>query len=318
MTFFKKNSFSDCTKVVGLLFIALLSAGISVFGLYRLSEVYFFDRFFYQKSSTHGYYIEGKDNAALLIHRNADINQLYNVARGIPLKEFSEETYEVAVIGDSMAYGMGVREEERFTALLEQELNKIKPSKVRNFSLPGDSMLDNLAKYEIMKSLPFDVIIIGLTANDHVFDYTERYPTSKALYADLRSKCPFPEFPKNVGGLDSWEDQLAQLYVPALAAEFSNACMFDIGVERIHSPRSIFLFFTSNRGSQSLTTQNGINEREQFILKKYLGILEQHQASYVIIPPDQEFLPVSKREGHPSVTMHKLYAELLLHRLILP
>lgn len=56
-------------------------------------------------------------------------------------------TYRIAVIGDSLAYGQGISEDERFGNLVEKRLNETgkRRYEVLNFALPGAETVDELA-----------------------------------------------------------------------------------------------------------------------------------------------------------------------------
>lgn len=56
-------------------------------------------------------------------------------------------TYRIAVIGDSLAFGQGIAEDERFSNLIEKRLNQAGKGRyeVLNFALPGAETVDELA-----------------------------------------------------------------------------------------------------------------------------------------------------------------------------
>jgi len=69
---------------------------------------------------------------------------------GFREKEFDPvrppRTYRIAVIGDSLAYGQGIAESERFSNLVEKHLNETGKGRyeVLNFALPGAETVDEL------------------------------------------------------------------------------------------------------------------------------------------------------------------------------
>lgn len=86
--------------------------------------------------------------------------------------EKPEDTFRIAVLGDSVAFGWGVETSERFSEFLELDLNTSSPLKdqkfeVMNFSVPGYNTVMQAATLED-QVLPFqpDLILLSLTDND--------------------------------------------------------------------------------------------------------------------------------------------------------
>ena len=89
----------------------------------------------------------------------------------------TKDIYTIALIGDSFAYGLGVRENESFGRILEAKLNKIKPTKIYVLALPGDSIVENYAKFLLMdSSVRVDLYIFSMVKNDLVYDHNHKYP----------------------------------------------------------------------------------------------------------------------------------------------
>jgi hypothetical protein len=61
-------------------------------------------------------------------------------------KKKADGVYRIAVIGDSFAFGQGIKEQDRFSDLIAQNLNAGADGKfeILNFGLPGKEMSDNL------------------------------------------------------------------------------------------------------------------------------------------------------------------------------
>jgi hypothetical protein len=78
-------------------------------------------------------------------------------------------TYRIAVIGDSLAYGQGIAESERFSNLVEQRLNETGKGRyeVLNFALPGAETVDELAflSRAVLLARP-DFILLQWYTND--------------------------------------------------------------------------------------------------------------------------------------------------------
>lgn len=81
------------------------------------------------------------------------------------------DTYRIAVLGDSVAFGWGVEQDETYAAVLARRLNELPPPHPRyealNFALPGYNTAIEVATFE-HKALPFgpDAVILGFVGND--------------------------------------------------------------------------------------------------------------------------------------------------------
>src|SRR3989344_6833304 len=134
-------------KLLILIPIVLLSFFSSFKLLSNFSEKYFFDKFYYYKSASHGYVnpiwnplINGS-NPSIVEERIKDLRALIEITRkdSEANNQLSPSNYfRIAIIGDSMVYGLGIRNNERFSYLLEQKLNKIKPTKAYILAQPAD------------------------------------------------------------------------------------------------------------------------------------------------------------------------------------
>lgn len=78
-------------------------------------------------------------------------------------------TYRIAVIGDSLAYGQGISEDERFSNLVEKHLNETGKGRyeVLNFALPGAETVDELAflSRAVLMARP-DFVLLQWYTND--------------------------------------------------------------------------------------------------------------------------------------------------------
>ena len=100
---------------------------------------------------------------------------------GFREREFSltkpEGIYRIAVIGDSITFGQGVGEQNRFTNLLEKRLNDTSRSyEVLNFGLPGAETLhhiDFLNAY-VLKAEPDFILLQWFTNDVEGHDKSER------------------------------------------------------------------------------------------------------------------------------------------------
>jgi hypothetical protein len=192
-------------RKISILLITLIVCFLAIVCLYFLSEKYFFDKLFYQKSLSHGYYefwansfndwqlIAEKFNKD---QRNTDLLNLIFAEQGYQeeIAYFAEErkdsTFKIAVIGDSFLFGTGVRKNQSVPFFLEKILNKNKRVRVYNYSYAGEDLLDNHIKYELVKKhLNPDLVVLGLVDNDLIFDSFTKYPGKENLKQELEGLC---------------------------------------------------------------------------------------------------------------------------------
>jgi len=89
------------------------------------------------------------------------------------------DVYRIAVIGDSLAFGQGISERDRFSDLLEEKLNGKSNRKfqVLNFSLPGANTPEEIGflTQSVLSNKP-DFILLEWYINDVVGDDTKNMP----------------------------------------------------------------------------------------------------------------------------------------------
>ena len=108
-------------------------------------------------------------------HHHYDYDVTYNINRnGFRGSDVSVDAVEYAVVGDSFSFGLGVNDDETFTALLNSAGEKKRY--FYNYSVPGYStdqqlLLINKFKYEISNK----VLLIVYIGND-IFDNMRDYP----------------------------------------------------------------------------------------------------------------------------------------------
>jgi lysophospholipase L1-like esterase len=80
-------------------------------------------------------------------------------------------TNRIAVIGDSFTFGQGIREEERFSNLIEKRLNRLAQGEIRyevlNFGLPGKETEDHVQLLrDVVIDLKPDFVLLQWYVND--------------------------------------------------------------------------------------------------------------------------------------------------------
>ena len=95
----------------------------------------------------------------------------------------SSGSYRIAIIGDSITYGQGVEEKNRFSNLIGEYLNTINPKyEVLNFGRPGAETVDHLSILkEVVLSANPNYIILQWFINDFEGQDYSRRPTTHAL-----------------------------------------------------------------------------------------------------------------------------------------
>lgn len=152
---------------------------------------------------------------------------------GFREREFSRtkesDVYRIAVVGDSFTYGQGIKENERFTNVIESRLNEFAGQyEVLNFGRPGAETIDHLAFLDdfILPVTP-DFVLLQWYLNDpEGHDKTGRpkvkyrlipsdvlagfLHTHSALYYLLNSK--WIELQNRLGLMGSYKEYLAKRF----------------------------------------------------------------------------------------------------------
>lgn len=295
-----------------------------------VAEHYFFDKFFYRKSAMHGYSkdegnpLAEKDLKGLLKPRLQDLNELLQTNDYRILGEQSDNnTYKVALIGDSFVYGTGVRTSERFGEVLEKKLNLIRLSRVYVLAQPGDDLIDNFAKFELaFQYIQPDIYILGMVDNDISFGAYDKYPQGEKVYFALKRKCPQEVYrPPNLGTQISEEDLLLKLYWPAVSPHYSNICMLFEGVKSILTKTDAVIFYNFSQYEYSNIEEKEIPETDkiaQKLMAKYEQTVKMAGARVIGFNYDKRTVQqagVSQLEGHPSRELHYQYAEDLFQEI---
>jgi hypothetical protein len=97
--------------------------------------------------------------------------------------------YRIAVIGDSIAYGQGIDEQDRFSNLIEKQLthqNGKRGYEVLNFGQPGAETIDHLKilAYPVLEAEPDFVLLEWFTNDVEGHDKSERPRTSRIIPVD--------------------------------------------------------------------------------------------------------------------------------------
>lgn len=312
-----------------LLLFSLCTTLTSVWFSFFLVETFFFDKLLYKKSPLYGYVnnqwesIKYKNNF-WIEKRIRDLRVLVNQS-GVQEKVLgartTKEIYKIALIGDSFAYGTGVRENQSFGRILEGKLNKIKPTKVYVLALPGDSIVEHHTKFLLTKNqINPDLYIYSMIDNDLIYDHDNKYPNEGKIYDFLQLSCPKPEFEHDYWIDEEWEKTLKNVYAPSYSNEFANHCWVEIAVKNMVRENERVLFF-STFSSEDLnqTARYGLSVTKKLsrdLELVYIRLIENNGGVIVnrLDKPINKW-SVSDKERHPSKEFHQLSAESLFQEI---
>lgn len=294
-----------------------------------LAEGYFFDVFFYQKSPVYGYYqnfgnLLAYTNNAYTERRIKDVRDLFGFyqteQKGEVKSAATDDKYRVVVIGDSFAYGLGVKQPQRYPDILEKLLNDVRPTEVSVLALPGDNIVENFVKFELTKAtLHPDLYIVGIADNDLLLNPNKSYPNQTGFYNLLREKCPQREF------IYQWPDLMipverliVEAYLPSFDEQYANTCYLKEIVAKMVDKNT--LFFNFYRVTPSEVTNETLTEATQRqIMQKYVSIIRQHGGQVFQLHDSDvpgNYSQVSTLEGHPSAEAHDWFARALFKEIV--
>jgi lysophospholipase L1-like esterase len=310
-------------KVFTLAFFSLFFVFLSYAFLHFIAEKYFFDRLSYQKSPIYGY--SDRNRITNQISRYKDLNSLITQDNQRSSKVLGvTNDYTIAVIGDSFAYGLGVKESESFPNVLEKELKKVKPVKIYTLAQPGDSLVDQYSKFVLAEDKVHpDLYIVTLLENDLTFNFIdekieERYPGETVLFEQLEKECPsLPVF-----GVSGWSSKLTfsevvdQVYWPAFFPENNNICIANQIMKKIQASNQKVLFFAFE-GNDLNGIPHKIKDVEikQRYMTQVLVSLAKNNQLDVLYPTNFIFKAISEKEGHPNAKTHFAYATALFQEI---
>lgn len=312
-------------KKIAILFTISLTSLIAYKTAYFIGENFFFDKLFYKKSHLHGYWIKGIDSLESFPRRSQDIKEIYNY---LDAKKNGFDNYQhlvdqdiflINVLGDSYVWGEGVKPEQRFVALLEKKLNKIRPTRVLSLAMSGDNVFENLAKYQISKKVfgEADISIFGMVANDLLLNNPYRYQSKFAdkSFADCSSQIVYEQ---HSGKNPEYIEQLSYVDRVFLSADYSsqNWCAYKELASQLPSEKIIYADLNSFNGGweSKLKIIDQLRKNDLLVFS-----FEEYRQKNYPKPLSRLFkknpLIITELEGHPSVLAHKIFAEALFEEI---
>ena len=240
----------------------------------------------------------------------------------------SDHQFRIMIVGDSMTYGYGVREEETYPMQIETALKRNFNVEVLNLGVNGmqsEGILKIVRKYTL--PLQPDLIIYGVCLNDflppRVADYSNnmayRFPLPEAIKEILSERTFLGRL-----GSDAYNNILMKL---GLRNDFFMDVLKDFNNYRTRFARDVKEMndFALDRGLPPIVAMV-LNQFPELNSKGYqLAIAaEQHltNAGMIVIPTeefykkyDKQVMRVSQWEGHPNVKAHKIFADFFIAHL---
>jgi hypothetical protein len=283
-----------------------------------VAEHWFFDRFFYQKSLAHGYWVStegGFEGLKAFGKRGEDILALEEFIQkksdGAVLGATTESSQTIAVFGDSYVWGTGVKEDQRFAHLLEEQLNRYQSTKVFVFATEGDNIVDQWRKYQAVKrtGANIDLYVFGVVHNDALLKKNSWHGNEGQEKIDQCEGETVWDVTEDWSQIDV-EDEYPKRVKQSVLVGTKNACVILKLLPDFPRDKALYVDLDSLLTSNPDTLALG-----EIYKRAGLPVL-----SFEMIGPDlssqQERLFVSKKERHPSALAHRLYAEEIVRVLM--
>jgi lysophospholipase L1-like esterase len=236
-----------------------------------------------------------------------------------------EGVYRIAVIGDSITYGQGIEEKDRFTNLLEKQLNNENGNggyEVLNFGRPGAETIDHLdfLNDPVLSTDPDFVLLQWYTNDVESRDNSERTRPLELIPSKLRRNSALfyllhrhlTTIRKNLGWVNSYDDyMLAHFGDPdsasSLAAKETLQKFIHISKEQ-RLPVGIVIFSDSYFR----------NSRLDFLIERVLQLCEEEaitcldlRSTFAPYKEDPK-LWANRLDPHPSPFANRLVADRLM------
>jgi hypothetical protein len=311
-----------------VLLFALVSVSVifSLFLCYFIAEKYFFDKVFYLKSVRFGYYKDGVNNLSWQYGKRAeDLRSLHDFINKYPQDDsqlkpaiINKDFYTIVIVGDSYVWGQGITNDQRFAAILEKKLNKIRPTKIYSLAEDGANIFDNYIKYKIALKMydHVDMVMFGMVYNDlFIEDYYQKF---YSLLPSSINECQGEQIldPAKNGTLISGDEYWQKAY-HSFDKETKNFCMFQELVKVLPKEKAVYLNFDDFRLGKEMTDRyaNPLRESGLTVLS-FEDFYKKHYSKYPLTLKDgSDFFAVSKIDGHPSALANQMYSEALFEEI---
>ncbi|OHB82708.1 MAG: hypothetical protein A3J73_03130 [Planctomycetes bacterium RIFCSPHIGHO2_02_FULL_38_41] len=235
--------------------------------------------------------------------------------------------YRIAVIGDSITYGQGVEEEDRFTNLMEKQLNNQDNSRtyeVSNFGRPGAETVDELGFLinPVLSTNP-DFVLLQWYVNDVVSPDVKRNAPRRLILIPQKLRLnsalfyllhkQFSTLQSNLRGVTDYEEYMLPRFsdqnsTSSLQAKETMKLFMQI-CKKFHIPLGLVLFpdYYFNRES-----------KRDFLLERVVQLCEEEGIPCVdmrsTFAPYQGDLKLwaSRLDQHPSAFANRLVADRIM------
>lgn len=330
----KVNRFIKNTITVS---ISLLLCLLAYFLCRKIVENNFFDKFIYQKSISYGYRV-----SLIEKEKYQKFRPLINLLFGQRIKDmtnlesgkniFTDKQFNIAIIGDSYVWGLGIKSKQRFAKILEKKLNQLRPTKVITLGQPGDGFLDYLYWYDLINTQKInpDLFIFTLVENDVFVDPRSPHSTLPK-YKEIINICQQNDSTTNIINLNNID--IYKLNKDGYSRDQIDIVINDLHLKSLKNPINICIFqkvLTSLSNSQSIffTTDNYLGNSEGFnllnrylisfnknILSSELGKNFSKYSSYWDNGNPTNYFKISSIEGHPNTLANQMYADILFQEI---
>ena len=315
-------------KVSTIILFSLIISFLTYKTCYFIAEKFFFDIFFYQVNSNFGY--EYYKLPIETFGKRAQGLEIVKAINSNILGAKKENIYTILVIGDSYVWGLGLKNDQLFSNVLEKKLNKIRPTKIINFGEMGNNTLDYYNHYlKITSEITSNLNIFTLVGNDaflnrnqqtNEFPYqiidecNQKFPfiiPSFEIYSELyirgiNTNDTNPEIQNiiNTAHSDSWLNPI-------------NLCIEDYTIKNLPTENSIY--FISDDYIKNNTAYNTYRN----LLNKYSKtIVEVNSAKNIFpysilwkFPNIDSLFTISYYEHHPNALANQMYADILFNEI---
>ena len=273
--------------------------------------------------------------------------------RGPEVPPKPDDVYRILVLGDSLTWGVGLTEDQRFTHIAEQKLSQMLPDKkfeVINFGFPGyPTVTERDELYKHYDDVKPDLIVVGFCLNDPQpkgqNDSIEREKYKNALPGKLVTflqkvfyRLGLPYVSKlvgqlyyqplvNSGKIPKWQDALQRTYETD-SKEWQGFITALQDIKKISDqhglPTPIFAILNQGTYNDKPTHYSKPDKELQRFLAWYkqaeaaansVGFNSYNHVDEIINQLDDQILSVNQYDAHPSAALNKIYGEKLADKV---